>query len=83
MSKETLELKIIHLWRKHHRVCKPRVWPRAKLGPGVSTLLGQSLFHCLHFSLSPAFAELSYMPVRGTLKIRRNDIQGIRKNTAT
>lgn len=70
MNKETLELKITLPWRRHLRVCKLCVGPRAKLGPGVSTLLGQSLFHCLHFSLSLAFAELSSMPVRGTLKIR-------------
>lgn len=76
MNKETLERKLILLWRKHLRVCKHCVGLRAKLGPGVSTLLGQSLFHRLHFSLSLAFAELSYVPVRGTCKIRRNDIPG-------
>lgn len=32
MNKETLELKVILLWRKHLRVCKPCVGPRAKRG---------------------------------------------------
>lgn len=79
MNKDTLELKVILLWRKHLRVCKPFL---DYIGSEPSLLLELALswaiaYFMVFIFLSPrTFAELSYVPVRGTLKIRRNDIPG-------